>query len=78
MGASSSSVCTPESVFSTPERAIVHPGQGLKGVLKGHPVCANQLSLLVSGGFAIVQPGSQLSINAVEGYPLEDFNPDVS
>src|SRR5579871_3309701 len=28
----------------------------------------------VSGGFAIVQPGSQLSINAVEGYPLEDFS----
>ena len=32
----------------------------------------------VSGGFAIVQPGSQLSINAVEGYPLEDFSADVS
>jgi len=28
----------------------------------------------LSGGFAIVQPGSQLSINAVEGYPLEDFS----
>ena len=33
---------------------------------------------IVSGGFAIVQPGSQLSINAVEGFPLEDFNADVS
>ena len=32
----------------------------------------------VSGGFAIVQPGSQLSINAVEGFPLEEFSPDVS
>ena len=32
----------------------------------------------VSGGFAIVQPGSQLSINAVEGFPLEDFSSDVS
>ena len=31
----------------------------------------------VSGGFAIVQPGSQLSINAVEGFPLEDFSTDV-
>lgn len=31
----------------------------------------------VSGGFAIVQPGSQLSINAVEGFPLEDFSADV-
>lgn len=29
---------------------------------------------LVSGGFAIVQPDSVLSINAVEGYALEDFS----
>ena len=28
----------------------------------------------MSGGFATVQPGSQLSINAVEGYALEDFS----
>ncbi|KAK3113441.1 delta subunit of the central stalk of mitochondrial F1F0 ATP synthase, atp16, partial [Teratosphaeriaceae sp. CCFEE 6253] len=28
----------------------------------------------LSGGFATVQPGSGLSINAVEGYPLEDFS----
>lgn len=28
----------------------------------------------VSGGFAIVQPNSELSINAVEGFPLEDFS----
>ncbi|MCJ1385057.1 delta subunit of the central stalk of mitochondrial F1F0 ATP synthase, atp16 [Xylographa soralifera] len=28
----------------------------------------------LSGGFAIVQPNSQLSINAVEGFPLEDFS----
>ncbi len=28
----------------------------------------------VSGGFAIVQPNSVMSINAVEGYPLEDFS----
>lgn len=28
----------------------------------------------VSGGFATVQPNSLLSINAVEGYPLEDFS----
>lgn len=31
---------------------------------------------LVSGGFAIVQPNSSLSINAVEGYALEDFSPE--
>ena len=51
---------------------------GLKGVFKGNPCVLTNRSLLVSGGFAIVQPGSQLSINAVEGYPLDDFNPDVS
>ncbi|TKA32518.1 ATP synthase subunit delta, mitochondrial [Salinomyces thailandicus] len=31
----------------------------------------------LSGGFATVQPGSQLSINAVEGYPLEDFSAEA-
>ena len=31
----------------------------------------------LSGGFAVVQPGSQLSINAVEAYPLEDFSAEV-
>ncbi|KAL2357127.1 ATP synthase [Cryomyces antarcticus] len=31
----------------------------------------------LSGGFAVVQPGSVLSINAVEGYPLEDFSAEV-
>ena len=36
------------------------------------------MASLVSGGFAIVQPGSQLSINAVEGFPLDDFSADVS
>ncbi len=33
--------------------------------------------IAVSGGFAIVQPGSVLSINAVEGYPLEDFSAEA-
>ncbi|KAL9617885.1 MAG: hypothetical protein Q9160_007373 [Pyrenula sp. 1 TL-2023] len=31
----------------------------------------------LSGGFAIVQPNSQLSINAVEGYPLDQFSADA-
>ncbi|PWY86980.1 putative ATP synthase delta chain mitochondrial precursor, partial [Aspergillus heteromorphus CBS 117.55] len=31
----------------------------------------------LSGGFAVVQPDSQLSINAIEGYPLEDFSADA-
>lgn len=28
----------------------------------------------LSGGFAVINPGSVLSINAVEGYPLEAFS----
>lgn len=28
----------------------------------------------MSGGFAVVQPNSALSINAIEAYPLEDFS----
>lgn len=31
----------------------------------------------MSGGFAVVQPDSQLSINAVEGYALEDFSQEA-
>ncbi|KAJ5893289.1 ATP synthase subunit delta [Penicillium taxi] len=31
----------------------------------------------LSGGFAVVQPDSQLSINAVEGYALEDFSAEA-
>ena len=31
----------------------------------------------VSGGFAIVQPDSVLSINAIEGYPLEEFSAEA-
>jgi len=31
----------------------------------------------VSGGFAIVQPNSIMSINAVEGYALEDFSAEA-
>lgn len=31
----------------------------------------------MSGGFATVQPNSVLSINAVEGFPLEDFSADA-
>ncbi|KAK5071779.1 delta subunit of the central stalk of mitochondrial F1F0 ATP synthase, atp16 [Lithohypha guttulata] len=31
----------------------------------------------LSGGFAVVQPDSVLSINAVEGYALEDFSSEA-
>jgi F0F1-type ATP synthase epsilon subunit len=35
------------------------------------------IGVLVSGGFAVVQPDSQLSINAVEGFPLDAFSADA-
>lgn len=35
------------------------------------------LTISVSGGFAVVQPDSVLSINAVEGFPLEDFSEEA-
>jgi F-type H+-transporting ATPase subunit delta len=49
----------------------------------GEPVpCSRYLilsnALIVSGGFAVVQPGSLLSINAIEAYPVEDFSAEVS
>ena len=31
----------------------------------------------VSGGFAIVQPNSVLSINATEGFPIEEFSEEA-
>jgi F-type H+-transporting ATPase subunit delta len=33
--------------------------------------------MVVSGGFATVQPGNILSINAVEAYSLEDFSAEA-
>ncbi|KAF2087717.1 epsilon subunit of F1F0-ATP synthase N-terminal domain-containing protein [Saccharata proteae CBS 121410] len=64
---------------------------GEMGVLANHVPTIEQLkpglievveeqgskSFFLSGGFAVVQPDSQLSINAVEGYPLEDFSADA-
>lgn len=35
------------------------------------------LHVIVSGGFAVVQPNSALSINAVEAYSLEDFSAEA-
>lgn len=48
---------------------------GTYNTMKDHELT---MALTVSGGFATVQPGSVLSINAVEGYPLEDFSAEVS
>jgi F-type H+-transporting ATPase subunit delta len=65
---------------------------GDMGVLAGHVPSIEQLKpglveiieeqggskqFFLSGGFATVQPGSVLSINAVEGYALEDFSAEV-
>ncbi|KAH0336765.1 epsilon subunit of F1F0-ATP synthase N-terminal domain-containing protein, partial [Aureobasidium melanogenum] len=38
---------------------------------------AGSKQFFLSGGFATVQPGSKLSINAVEGFPLEDFSAEA-
>ncbi|KKY15641.1 putative atp synthase delta mitochondrial precursor [Diplodia seriata] len=34
-------------------------------------------SWFASGGFAVMQPNNNLSINAVEAYPLEDFSAEA-
>ncbi|EON63287.1 ATP synthase subunit delta, mitochondrial [Coniosporium apollinis CBS 100218] len=34
-------------------------------------------SYFTSGGFAVVQPGSELSVNCVEAYALEDFSAEA-
>ena len=56
----------------------LHPWKNDKEVCEFTRNALTRTIPAVSGGFAIVQPGSQLSINAVEGFPLEDFSPDVS
>ncbi|KAJ2993799.1 hypothetical protein NUW58_g1733 [Xylaria curta] len=64
---------------------------GEMGVLANHVPSIEQLKpgvieiieesgskqFFLSGGFATVQPNSVLSINAVEGYPLEDFSAEA-
>jgi F-type H+-transporting ATPase subunit delta len=47
------------------------------GVLEIFTEGGNKEDYFVSGGFAIVQPGSKLSINAVEAYKVEDFSKEV-
>ena len=42
-----------------------------------HILPLQRLTSIVSGGFATVQPGNLLSINAVEAYSLEDFSPEA-
>lgn len=47
------------------------------GVLEIFTDGGSKEDYFVSGGFAIVQPGSKLSINAVEAYKVEDFSKEV-
>jgi hypothetical protein len=66
---------------------VIRGGLGDDRICDGMPIPAQleagaitrvDTGFTVSGGFAVVQPGSQLSINAVEGFPLEDFSTEVS
>ncbi|KAK1510357.1 ATP synthase [Colletotrichum costaricense] len=65
---------------------------GEMGVLANHVPAIEQLKpglvevveesgpskqFFLSGGFAVVQPNSVLSINATEGYPIEDFSAEA-
>ncbi|EQL03146.1 ATPase, F1 complex, delta/epsilon subunit [Ophiocordyceps sinensis CO18] len=65
---------------------------GEMGVLANHVPAIEQLKpgvvevveesggakqFFLAGGFATVQPGSAMSINATEGYPLEDFSAEA-
>lgn len=47
------------------------------GILEIFTEGGNKEEYFVAGGFAVVQPGSKLSINAVEAYKLEDFSKEV-
>ncbi|TLD20539.1 hypothetical protein PspLS_08403 [Pyricularia sp. CBS 133598] len=64
---------------------------GEMGVLANHVPSIEQLKpglvevveesgskqFFLAGGFAIVQPNSSMSINATEGFPLEDFSAEA-
>jgi len=56
----------------------MYDGMPIPAQLEAGAITRADTGFTVSGGFAVVQPGSQLSINAVEGFPLEDFSTEVS
>ncbi|KAI1333699.1 ATP synthase delta chain [Xylariaceae sp. FL0016] len=82
-----------QSIFTSQEVVQVNiPAEsGEMGVLAQHVPSIEQLrpglvevieesgskQFFLSGGFATVQPNSVLSINAVEGYPVEDFSAEA-
>lgn len=47
------------------------------GLLEIFTEGGNKEEYFVAGGFAIVQPGSKLSINAVEAYKIDEFSKEV-
>ncbi|GMM36478.1 F1F0 ATP synthase subunit delta [Saccharomycopsis crataegensis] len=49
-------------------------GSGVVDVIEGSGV---KKSFFVSGGVATVQPGSKLSITAVEAFPVDAFSPEA-
>ncbi|KKK12231.1 ATP synthase subunit delta [Aspergillus rambellii] len=76
-------------VYASSVQVNIPAESGEMGVLANHVPSIEQLKpglveiveeggaskkFFLSGGFAVVQPDSQLSINAVEGFPLEDFS----
>jgi F-type H+-transporting ATPase subunit delta len=47
------------------------------GVIEVVEESGGSKQFFLSGGFAVINPGSVLSINAVEGFPLENFSIDA-
>lgn len=60
--------------FHTCGSQILRYGSGLIEVIEEQ---GGSKSYFTSGGFAVVQPGSELSVNCVEAYALEDFSAEV-
>ncbi|KAI9817803.1 MAG: delta subunit of the central stalk of mitochondrial F1F0 ATP synthase, atp16 [Pycnora praestabilis] len=78
--------------LALPHQVNIPAESGEMGVLANHVPSIEQLKpglveiieesggskqFFLSGGFAIVQPNSQLNINAVEGFPLEEFSSEA-
>ncbi|KAF3936755.1 hypothetical protein ABW19_dt0202272 [Dactylella cylindrospora] len=76
-------------IFDSRVQVNIPAESGVMGVLANHVPSIEQLKagvvdiieeggsskqFFVSGGFAVVQPGSKLSINAVEAYTLDEFS----
>ncbi|EXV03911.1 ATP synthase, Delta/Epsilon chain [Metarhizium robertsii] len=47
------------------------------GIVEVVEESAGSKQFFLAGGFATVQPNSTMSINAIEGYPLEDFSAEA-